>query len=183
MSATTCSAAPTIARAQQVRRRDPEGRPRRRRPGLSGDHPPVAVEAAGLRGQERRDPATAGSLAAAAGRRRGRHLPLLATPVLGAGVRGQRPELRRLGQEADRRADHHRRTRWACRASSSPPSAARASQPASIDGLLERLERDEFDLVGVGRAILQDPEWVVKIRDGRNDELKSFERDALGVLY
>ncbi|KQY27365.1 1,2-oxophytodienoate reductase [Caulobacter sp. Root487D2Y] len=57
------------------------------------------------------------------------------------------------------------------------------SQPASIDGLLERLERGEFDLVGVGRALLQDPEWVVKIRDGREDELKSFERSALGVLY
>ena len=57
------------------------------------------------------------------------------------------------------------------------------SQPASIDGLLERLDRGEFDLVGVGRALLQDPEWVVKIRDGRNDELKSFEREALGVLY
>jgi len=57
------------------------------------------------------------------------------------------------------------------------------SQPASIDGLLERLERNEFDLVGVGRALLQDPEWVVKIREGRNDELKSFEREALGVLY
>jgi len=57
------------------------------------------------------------------------------------------------------------------------------SQPASIDGLLERLERGEFDMVGVGRALLQDPEWVVKIRDGRQDELKSFEREALGVLY
>jgi 2,4-dienoyl-CoA reductase-like NADH-dependent reductase (Old Yellow Enzyme family) len=57
------------------------------------------------------------------------------------------------------------------------------SQPASIDGLLERLERGEFDLVGVGRALLQDPEWVVKIRDGRQDELKNFEREALGVLY
>jgi len=57
------------------------------------------------------------------------------------------------------------------------------SQPASIDGLLERLERNEFDLVGVGRALLQDPEWVVKIREGRNDELKSFEREALSVLY
>ncbi|PLR28450.1 12-oxophytodienoate reductase [Caulobacter zeae] len=57
------------------------------------------------------------------------------------------------------------------------------SQPASIDGLLERLDRGEFDLVGVGRALLQDPEWVVKIREGRNDELKSFSREALGVLY
>lgn len=57
------------------------------------------------------------------------------------------------------------------------------SQPASIDGLLERLDRGEFDLVGVGRALLQDPEWVVKIREGRNDELQSFSREALGVLY
>lgn len=57
------------------------------------------------------------------------------------------------------------------------------SQPASLDGLLERLDRGEFDLVGVGRALLQDPEWVVKIRDGRQDELKTFEREAMGVLY
>jgi 2,4-dienoyl-CoA reductase-like NADH-dependent reductase (Old Yellow Enzyme family) len=57
------------------------------------------------------------------------------------------------------------------------------SQPASIDGLLERLERGEFDLVGVGRALLQDPEWVVKIRDGRENELQNFERAALGTLY
>ncbi len=58
-----------------------------------------------------------------------------------------------------------------------------ASQPASLDGLLERLDRGEFDMVAVGRALLQDPEWAVKVRDGRNDELKSFERSALGVLY
>ena len=31
--------------------------------------------------------------------------------------------------------------------------------------------------------VLQDPEWVVKVRDGREDELKSFERSAMGVLY
>ncbi|MDP1736216.1 MAG: NADH:flavin oxidoreductase [Caulobacter sp.] len=58
-----------------------------------------------------------------------------------------------------------------------------ASQPASLDGLLERLDKGEFDLVGVGRALLQDPEWVVKVRDGRTDELKSFERSAMAVLY
>ena len=46
-----------------------------------------------------------------------------------------------------------------------------------------RLERDEFDMVAVGRALLQDPEWVTKVREGRTDELKSFERSAMGVLY
>jgi 2,4-dienoyl-CoA reductase-like NADH-dependent reductase (Old Yellow Enzyme family) len=61
--------------------------------------------------------------------------------------------------------------------------AGEGSQPASIDGLLERLERGEFDMVAVGRALLQDPEWVKKIREGRTSELKAFERKAMGVLY
>lgn len=56
------------------------------------------------------------------------------------------------------------------------------SQPASIEGLLERLERDEFDLVAVGRALLADPHWVEKIRDGRNDELLAFEKSYLARL-
>ena len=44
------------------------------------------------------------------------------------------------------------------------------SEPASLDGLIARLERDEFDLVAVGHALLADPEWVLKIRDGRLGE-------------
>lgn len=57
------------------------------------------------------------------------------------------------------------------------------SRPASLDGLIRRLENEEFDLVAVGRAILNDPEWVTKVREGRNDELKPFERSALATLY
>ncbi|WP_421728953.1 NADH:flavin oxidoreductase [Brevundimonas sp.] len=56
------------------------------------------------------------------------------------------------------------------------------SKPASLDGLIERLERDEFDLVAVGRALLADPHWVEKIRDGRLGDLKDFERSALMSL-
>ena len=58
-----------------------------------------------------------------------------------------------------------------------------SSDPASLDQLVERLERDEFDLVAVGRALLQDPEWVVKVRDGRSSELKSFQAAAMATLY
>ncbi|ATQ42295.1 NADH:flavin oxidoreductase [Caulobacter mirabilis] len=58
-----------------------------------------------------------------------------------------------------------------------------SSQPATLDRLLERLDRGEFDLVAVGRALLQDPEWATKVKQGRNDELKPFERQAMGVLY
>ncbi|MHB9860832.1 NADH:flavin oxidoreductase [Streptomyces sp. YIM S03343] len=51
-----------------------------------------------------------------------------------------------------------------------------------IDDLLDRLERDEFDLVAVGRALLQDPEWAAKILSGRTDELKPYDAAALKSL-
>lgn len=57
-----------------------------------------------------------------------------------------------------------------------------ASEPASLDRLVEMMEREEFDLIAVGRAILQDPDWAVKIRGGRTDELMSFTKDALATL-
>ena len=58
-----------------------------------------------------------------------------------------------------------------------------ASQPASLDELLRRLDREEFDLVAVGRALLQDPEWAVKVHEGRTGDLMSFERSAMATLY
>jgi 2,4-dienoyl-CoA reductase-like NADH-dependent reductase (Old Yellow Enzyme family) len=57
-----------------------------------------------------------------------------------------------------------------------------SSKPASIDDLLRRLERGDFDLVAVGRALLQDPHWAQKVRDGRDDELMEFERSAMATL-
>ncbi|MEV6178037.1 NADH:flavin oxidoreductase [Streptomyces sp. NPDC052015] len=51
-----------------------------------------------------------------------------------------------------------------------------------IDDLLDRLERDEFDLVAVGRALLQDPEWAAKVLGGRFDELKPYDAAALRTL-
>ncbi|ONH34510.1 NADH:flavin oxidoreductase [Protofrankia sp. BMG5.30] len=52
----------------------------------------------------------------------------------------------------------------------------------TIDALLERLERDEFDLVAVGRALLADPEWATKILNGRVEALAPFHNDALKTL-
>lgn len=52
-----------------------------------------------------------------------------------------------------------------------------------LDQLLERLEQGEFDLVAVGRALLQDPAWAAKIREGRNDELQPFGAEALQTLH
>ena len=58
-----------------------------------------------------------------------------------------------------------------------------ASQPSPIDELLRRLDRGEFDLVAVGRALLSDPHWVTKIREGREEQLRDFSRDMLKTLW
>ncbi|WP_280258180.1 hypothetical protein [Nocardia abscessus] len=53
---------------------------------------------------------------------------------------------------------------------------------ADIGELLDRMERDEFDLVAVGRALLGDPEWPAKVLAGRIDELTPFHGGLLGSL-
>ncbi|WP_169083519.1 NADH:flavin oxidoreductase [Paenibacillus sp. PL91] len=62
-------------------------------------------------------------------------------------------------------------------------SSGDAAQPASLAGLIERLENGEFDLVAVGRALLADPEWAAKIRDHRTNELLDYDTNALKKLY
>ncbi|WP_344601712.1 NADH:flavin oxidoreductase [Streptomyces glaucus] len=51
-----------------------------------------------------------------------------------------------------------------------------------LDNLLDRLEREEFDLVAVGRALLQDPRWAEKVLAGRFDELAPYDPASLKTL-
>jgi len=53
---------------------------------------------------------------------------------------------------------------------------------ATLDNLCQRLDNDEFDLVAVGRALLQDPEWAIKVEAGRFDELEDYSQDILKAL-
>ncbi|MBB6671558.1 NADH:flavin oxidoreductase [Cohnella nanjingensis] len=52
----------------------------------------------------------------------------------------------------------------------------------NINGLIDRLEREEFDLVAVGRALLNDPAWAAKVLEGRLGELEPFSPQALRSL-
>ncbi|MFZ5604813.1 MAG: NADH:flavin oxidoreductase, partial [Pseudomonadota bacterium] len=52
-----------------------------------------------------------------------------------------------------------------------------------FDELFTRLQQGEFDLIAVGRALLQDPEWAVKVRQGRFSELKPYSKTAETHLY
>lgn len=57
-----------------------------------------------------------------------------------------------------------------------------SAQPAALDKLVHRLEREEFDLIAVGRALLNDPRWATKVRTGDSANLKDFSAAALGEL-
>lgn len=53
---------------------------------------------------------------------------------------------------------------------------------SSLAPLLERLERNEFDLIAVGRALLADPAWAAKIHRHRESELVLFTKGAEKTL-
>jgi len=60
--------------------------------------------------------------------------------------------------------------------------ASSKPEPGKIDELVQRFENGDFDMAAVGRALIVDPEWVNKVRDGRFDELLPFAATALGEL-
>ncbi|KAF1853345.1 hypothetical protein Lal_00009711 [Lupinus albus] len=57
------------------------------------------------------------------------------------------------------------------------------TEKADLTELTRRLERGEFDLVAVGRALLQDPEWVKKVKEEKTDELQDFKAESMAILY
>ena len=82
-----------------------------------------------------------------------------------------------MGKEIDRTCDNDRRfDRFAAF------MEGESSQPAALDELMKRLDRGDFDLVAIGRALLQDPLWAQKIHAGRTAELMSFNSAAFGTL-
>ena len=58
-----------------------------------------------------------------------------------------------------------------------------SSDRGNLENLYQRIDAGEFDLVAVGRALLQDPEWVEKVRDGRFDEMQDYSKKSLMKLY
>ncbi len=51
-----------------------------------------------------------------------------------------------------------------------------------VSELVARLEREEFDLVAIGRAVLVDSAWAHKVASGNYSELQPFKTEALGTL-
>lgn len=52
----------------------------------------------------------------------------------------------------------------------------------SLDGLVERMENKEFDIIAAGRASLAEPEWPNKVRDGRISDIAPDTKEVLKEL-
>ena len=59
---------------------------------------------------------------------------------------------------------------------------AESADATGIDELLELLEREEFDLVAIGRSLIVNPAWPQIIQRGAFDELRPYQRDLLAQL-
>ncbi|OHV03076.1 NADH:flavin oxidoreductase [Mycobacterium talmoniae] len=56
-------------------------------------------------------------------------------------------------------------------------------KPAPVDRLVEQFDAGEFDVVAIGRALLADPGWVNRLRDGELDGFSGYDAEvALSAL-
>jgi len=62
-------------------------------------------------------------------------------------------------------------------------STGAGAETTDMSELLRRYERGDFDLVAVGRQLLQDPEWVQKVRLHQFESLRAFEAASAAKLY
>ncbi|BBZ36309.1 NADH:flavin oxidoreductase [Mycolicibacterium confluentis] len=51
-------------------------------------------------------------------------------------------------------------------------------QPAPIDQLVAQFDSDEFDIVAIGRALLADPAWVNRLRDGELGRFGGYDPET-----
>jgi len=52
----------------------------------------------------------------------------------------------------------------------------------SLEGLMTMLDRGDFDLAAVGRALLADAKWGAKVRAGALESLRPYNRSAMTTL-
>lgn len=60
--------------------------------------------------------------------------------------------------------------------------AGQGSKAEGLDELLRRMENEEFDLIAVGRALLNDANWAQKVFNGDTASIKDFDPSALKTL-
>jgi 2,4-dienoyl-CoA reductase-like NADH-dependent reductase (Old Yellow Enzyme family) len=57
------------------------------------------------------------------------------------------------------------------------------ASPANIDKVIRDILNSKYDMVAVGRALLADHEWVIKMKEGRVKDVIPYTQEALYKLY
>ena len=57
------------------------------------------------------------------------------------------------------------------------------ANPTSIDKAIEDISSNKYELIAVGRALISDPNWVIKMKEGKFDELIPYTKESLLTLY
>ncbi len=56
------------------------------------------------------------------------------------------------------------------------------AKSTDVDELVKRMGAGEFDLAAVGRQLLSEPQWPIKIREGRLGEIEPYSKASLSGL-
>ena len=57
------------------------------------------------------------------------------------------------------------------------------ASPRNIDKAISDISNKKYDMIAVGRALLADYEWVIKMREGRIKDIIPYTKEALYKLY
>ena len=57
------------------------------------------------------------------------------------------------------------------------------AKTASIDKALQDIIEHKYDMVAVGRALLSDHEWVIKMKEGRLKDINPYSKESLLEMY
>ena len=57
--------------------------------------------------------------------------------------------------------------------------AGEGGAPVQVNSLIDRMQKEEFDLIAVGRALIVDPDWALKTRTGAFDQMNAFTTEVL----
>ena len=57
------------------------------------------------------------------------------------------------------------------------------AKTASIDKALQDINKHKYDMVAVGRALLSDHEWVIKMKEGRLKDINPYTKESLLEMY
>ena len=56
------------------------------------------------------------------------------------------------------------------------------ANPVDIGKAIKDINEEKYDLVAVGRALLADPEWVIKMKENRMNDVIPYTEKAIQEL-